>query len=512
MRPAALDIHSRLTYRSSSMKPTLLLALGLGLAAAATPSSADDTAPTQPLTHRSALSQAAEKNLDIIAEALSRDAAYETTAAARRPFVPELVLGASYDDTYPPAPDDTATNADDKPERPRSVTSTGGVAWQSPVGTGVALTAQSTRELTGAGDLQDAPSLAITVSQSLMRDGWRNGSAAVLRGADLDARIAEAVFSDALAERLVEVDAAYWSLALSQSELDVKRRSLALAESQMSDTAENISRGLLPKSEIYVVEENVVSFKQQLLVAELALTTARSHLAALLQAEPHARFEAADPLDGALPALPSLDAATEQALSANPGLEAQRLAVSRADIRLAYDKNQALPTLDLTASLSLNGLAGTVGGAWSEVAGADKPAFAAGLVFRMPIWLGPDLARVRASDDERRRLLVQLKAAESALVFAVRDALAELETLQEKLVLAQRQRELAEKKLEAQVEKYKNGVSQLPEVVRFQRDVDAAFASVGAVERDLKISHARFRRLLGGIASDAGVVVRRGGS
>jgi outer membrane protein TolC len=510
-----MDTNRPLTYRPSPMRPVSLLAVGLALAAAAAPSTADEIA-AQPLTHRAALARAARENLDVIAEALTRDAALETKAAAGRPFVPELVLGADYVDTYPPAAvstdDDGADAAAPLPERPRSMTSSAGVEWQSPVGTGVALTASSTRELTGAGDLQDQPSLAITVSQSLMRDGWRNGTASVLRGADLDARIAEAVFSDALAERLVEVDAAYWNLSLRQAEVEVKRRSLALAESQMSDTAENIERGLLPKAEIYVVEENVVSFKQQLLVAELALTTARSHLAALLQAEPQALLTASDPLDGALPPLPPLAAATEQALAGNPGLAAQKLAVARADIRLAYDKNQALPTLDLVASFSLNGLAGSVAGAWSEVGGADKPAFSAGLVFRMPIWLGPDLARVRASDNERRRLLVQLKAAESALVFAVRDALSELEALQAKLILAGRQRELAEKKLEAQVEKYKNGVSQLPEVVRFQRDVDAAFASVSAVERDLKISHARFRRLLGEIAADAGVIVRRGGS
>jgi outer membrane protein TolC len=487
-----------------------LLAAALALVAAAAPAGAGEGPAPQPLTHRAALTRAARENLDVIAEGLARDAALAGTAAARRPFVPELVLSATYADSYPPAADETATNADARPDRPRSLSSSGGVEWLSPIGTGVALAAASTRELTGAGDLYDQPSLAITVTQALLRDGWRSGTAAQLRSADLDARIAEAVFSDALAARLAEVDAAYWNLAFRQSEVEVRRRSLAQAEAQMADTAANIERGLLPKSEIYVVEENVVAFEQQLLAAELALSGARSRLAALLQEDPQATLAASDPLDGALPELPTLAEATREALAGNPGLAAQKLAVARADVQLAYDRNQALPTLDLAASFSLNGVATSVAAAWSEVAGADRPAFSAGLVFRMPIWLGPDLARVRASDAERRRLLVQLKAAESALVFAVRDALDELRTLQEKLVLVRRQRELSEKKLEAQVEKYRNGLSQLPEVVRFQRDVDSAAAAVGAAQRDLKTSCARFRRLLGRIADDAGVVVRRG--
>jgi outer membrane protein TolC len=458
--------------------------------------------PTR-LTRRAALQTAAAQNIEVLSERLARDASAHAAGASRREFVPVIALSSSYDDTFP-ADDPTAPQGE-TPERPRAIDASAGVAWRAPSGTSVDLSVSQSHALTG--DRDDDPAIGMSVTQPLLRGGWRAGAAAGMHEADLEAEIQREAFRSYLNDFLAQVDAAYWDLAFGQADIEITRRSLERAKGQYEDTKENIRRGLLPETDIYVVEENVVSFEQQLLEAEQRLADASSRMAALLQQRPGSRYTAVDALDFD-PVLPDAAAATREALEDHPSLAARRLALEKAHVKLAYSRNQALPALDLTASFSLNGVAGSASKAWAEVAGADKPAFGVGLSFSMPLWLGPELADVRGDEAETKRQLLALKLEETRLAFAVEDALAQLATEKKRLVLARRIYELAEKKLEAEVEKYKNGVSRLPEVVRFQRELDSALLSFRAVQKKLLVSYAQLRRTEGRLDRDAGVSVR----
>ena len=463
-------------------------------------SQADQPAGVSQLTRRTALQTAASGNLEVLAARLARDTATYSASASRQEFVPSLVLTTSYDDTF------GANEADpESVHRERSIGYGAGVNWRAPSGTTIDLSASQSHSVAGQAD--DGSAIGVSVTQPLLKNGWRAGAAAGMREADLEAEIQRESFRGYLNDFLVEVDAAYWDLAFGQANIEITRRSLERAKAQYEDTKENIRRGLLPETDIYVVEENVVSFEQQLLAAEQDLATANSRMAALLQQHPGTRYVAVDALD-LDPVLPDAAEATREALEDHPSLAARRLVLEKAHVKLSYAKNQLLPSLDLSASFSLNGVAGDAAEAWSEVAAADKPEFGVGLSFSMPLWLGPGLANVRGNQAETKRQLLALKLEETRLAFAVRDALAQLATQKKKLVLARRIYELAEKKLEAEVEKYKNGVSRLPEVVRFQKELDSALLSFRSVQKQLLVYHAQLLRTEGRLDRDAGVAVR----
>ena len=457
--------------------------------------------PTK-LTRRDALQTAAAGNLELLSARLARDVAGHAATASRREFVPALVLSAGYDDQF--AADDPGPDGGVK-ERGRTLTYGAGVTWRAPSGTAVDLSVSQSHGITGGRD--DDPAVGVSVTQPLLRGAWRSGAAAGMREADLEAEIQREAFRSYLNDFLAEVDAAYWDIAFGQADIEIAQRSLERAKSQYEDTKENIRRGLLPETDIYVVEENVVSFEQQLLADEQDLSAACSRMAALLQQRPGTRYVAVDALD-ADPVLPDVATATREALEDHPSLAVRRLALEKANVKLAYAKNQALPALDLTASFSLNGVSGSASKAWAEVAGAEKPSFGVGLSFSMPLWLGPELANVRGDEAETRRQLLALKLEETRLAFAVADALDQLGTQKKRLVLARRIYELAEKKLEAEVEKYKNGVSRLPEVVRFQKELDGALLAFRAVQKQLLVSLAQLGRTEGRLDRDAGVSVR----
>jgi outer membrane protein TolC len=463
-------------------------------------SQADPRAGASQLTRRAALQTAAAGNLGVLTARLARDTAVYSASASRREFVPALVLTTTYDDTF-----DATDTAPENVRRARSIDYGAGVDWHAPSGTTVDLSVSQSHAVTGAED--DDSAIGMSLTQPLLKDGWRAGAASEMRQEDLEAAIQRESFRSYLNDFLVEVDAAYWDLAFGQANIEITRRSLERAKSQYEDTKENIRRGLLPETDVYVVEENVVSFEQQLLAAEQDLTSASSRMAALLQQHPGSRYIAVDALDFD-PVLPDAAEATREALEDHPSLAARRLSLEKAHVKLSYAKNQALPSLDLSASFSLNGVSGSAAEAWSEVSAADKPAFGVGLSFSMPLWLGPELANVHGGEAETKRQLLALKLEETRLAFAVRDALAQLETQKKKLVLAQRIYQLAEKKLEAEVEKYKNGVSRLPEVVRFQKELDSALLSFRAVQKQLLVNYAQLLRTEGRLDRDAGVAVR----
>ena len=67
--------------------------------------------------------------------------------------------------------------------------------------------------------------------------------------ADLDEEIQLATYISNLNAILVDVEGAYWTLALAQEELVGTLRSLGRAQKQLEDTEENIRRGLLAEAE-----------------------------------------------------------------------------------------------------------------------------------------------------------------------------------------------------------------------------------------------------------------------
>ena len=68
--------------------------------------------------------------------------------------------------------------------------------------------------------------------------------------------------------------------------------------------------------------------------------------------------------------------------------------------------------------------------------------------------------------------------------------------------------ELALSKLENEREKYKNGVSTLDDLVRFQQNLDFARISLRRASVELNVRRAEMLRLEGRLHTDVGVVVK----
>ncbi len=435
------------------MRPRIFL-LGVALAAALVGGSrAASAGDVRPLSHDGALRLAAERNLSLLVSNMERARLGAAAEAARRPYLPELLV-------------ETAGRnlAGDKQG---AVDATARLSYTSPYGQSLTATATTTAGVAGNPEAQSA--LSIELSQALLRGGYQPGGAADLRQADLDVKIAREQFRAQLNTLLSSVDRAYWNLAFARADVEVRRRSLDRARSQFDETRENIKRGLLAPGEIYIVEENVVNFEDAMSRAEENLALARSALRRLLVLPLDTTVEASSSIDASAVAEPNEADSIGVAVTRSPAVLVARLAADRARVGVDADERRGLPQLDAFGSLGL-----AAGRDANALPVPGDPRVRAGLRFSFPFSRGPDAARVRRARTEYAQRSLQIQDAEVDATTAVRDAATRIRARRARLELAVRLVDLAQKKLDVQRDKYKSGLATLPDVVRFQRDLDTA--------------------------------------
>lgn len=446
----------------------LFLASAAALLLGARPAPADEP---QALSHDAALRLAAERNALLLVASLERARQGAGADLARRDYVPELAVEAG-------------ARENGTAQKQSTVETKGTLSYKSPYGTTVALSGAYTQGIAPVRDSGRA--LTIDLSQALLRGGAFVGGAADLKQADLDARIAREQYRSQLNQLLRQADRAYWELAFAREDVGIRRRSRDRARAQYEETRENIRRGLLAPGEIYVVEENVVNFDDSLVRAEESLSLAQSALRRLLNLPPSAGIAASSPIE-----TPPADEVSEAdslttAAGKNPDVSAAKLRADRAGVGIDAEVRRALPQLDVFGGFGIaDGILLNAVPAGMQVGG--------GLRASLPLYWGPDAARVRRAKAERAQRRAEIADAENAAATAVRDASIRIRARRQRVELTVRLVELAQKKLENEREKYKSGLSTLADVVRFQRDLDTAMS--GAIRARVDLLTARTEML-----------------
>ncbi|MFO0758879.1 MAG: TolC family protein [Byssovorax sp.] len=438
------------------MRPPVWLLVSALIAALSGASSRALAGDARALGHDAALRLAAERNIAVLVASLERDRLGAVAEAARRPYLPELAVESAGRNTGG--------------ERNAAIEATAKLTYLSPYGQSLTATGSTSAGLAGNPENQSA--LSIELSQALLRGGYQPGGAADLRQADLDVKIAREQLRARLNDLLSSVDRAYWNLVFAREDVEVKRRSRDRARAQYDETRENIKRGLLAPGEIYVVEENVVNFDDGVSRAEENLALAESALRRLLVLPPGTAIEATSPIAADDASEPALAESLEAAAAHNPVVLAARLTAERAKVGISLDERRAMPQLDAFGSLSV-------------AAGRDQlaqplpsdPTVRTGLRLSIPLTRGPDAARVRRARAEYAQRSLAIQDAEADAGAAVSDALTRLRARRDRLDMASRLVDLAQKKLDVQRDKYKSGLATLPDVVRFQRDLDTALSN-----------------------------------
>ena len=438
------------------------------------------------LAHEEALRIAATRNLTLLVQSLARSSAEAEARMARRPYLPELAVEASVSDT--------------PGEERRAIDLSPSLSYLSPYGTAVRMSATFTEGL--AGNPAEGRDLTIELTQALLRGGFHAGAGADLDAADLKVVLQKQVFRESLNDLLQRADRVYWELAFAAEDREIKRRSRDRARSQFEETQENIRRGLLAQGEIYIVEESLTDFEERLSRAEEALSLAKLEMQAVLRWAPNQDVTPTTAVDVAGAPEVSDAESVAAAKRGSPALIAARIRLRAADLDTGIAKSQAYPELDAFGSATVRDGTDERG-----ILLSDNPDLRAGLRLSIPLYWGPDSARVDRAVILRRAQALSVEAAEENAAFEVLRAATILRGRTHRLDLASRIVELSRQKLDVEREKYKSGISTLADVVRFQRELDAALGSSLRARIDVLTARTDLAAARGDLHDSLGITV-----
>lgn len=165
---------------------------------------------------------------------------------------------------------------------------------------------------------------------------------------------------------------------------------------------------------------------------------------------------------------------------------------------------RALPQLDVFGGFGIS--SGTTTDLLLSVPGDMQ--IRGGVRLSLPLYWGPDAARVTRARAELSQRRAEIADAENAAATAVRDASIRIRARQKRVELTARLIELARKKLDNEREKYKSGLSTLADVVRFQRDLDNSMSGAIRARGDLLAARAEMLAARGDLHESVRVSVR----
>jgi outer membrane protein len=175
----------------------------------------------------------------------------------------------------------------------------------------------------------------------------------------------------------------------------------------------------------------------------------------------------ADPAAYTDPAL-DLDEEIRQALDQRADLMQAKLTLENQHIGLVFDKNQALPTLDLEATLRLNGIDNRFGGGFAEIEPTKRYAWGVGVTFRYPLQNRQAQSRVQQSQLAIRQQMVRIKDLEENIIVEVRNAFRDVLTNAQRVQATRIASRLAQKQLEAEEKKLQVGLATVFTTLQFQ--------------------------------------------
>ncbi len=216
-------------------------------------------------------------------------------------------------------------------------------------------------------------SLQVSLVQPLLR-GFGLAVARAPRHEAEARRDAAALERELRARELVRaIVEAYWRVALAHAELEIRKASLATAESQRAYTETSIKIGKFPRSELLAVEQVIAVRKQDVLAAELDVTDRSLALRRLAGMEigPDAIDVATAPLPQVKPVELDVRDLVAKALATSPAIaQAQANQLAEA-ARVAAAHDTLLPQLDLGASAGPLGVGGSLSSSLGSLQKAD---------------------------------------------------------------------------------------------------------------------------------------------
>jgi len=322
-------------------------------------------------------------------------------------------------------------------------------------------------------------------------------------------------------QTIYNVEEAYWNLVHSTENLKVRKQSLKLARDLLEKNKRAVEVGTLAPIEILSAQSAVATREADILQAEALLKDNEDSLKTILNLAAEGVEEEVEIIPVDKPAYKkkevTLAEALRTAIENRPDLQEIRIDLKNREINLSYASNQLLPDLNITASYWSPGISGTqvlfdpsnpFGDPTGTLEGSPTDALKDAFNFRYNNWSAgitldiplntflsrADYAQARINLDQA---MLRLKNQEQQIFLEVKNTVRAVQIDYKRVQAYKLARELAEKKLEAEEEKLKVGITTNYFVLQYQTDLATAQTNELKAIIDYNLSLAHFNRILG---------------
>jgi outer membrane protein len=477
--------------------------------------------------------KAFEANLDLAIEALNPEMDAASVAEAREKYLPEFALGTNYLNQDVPS----SWGLEGPTIKTRMDYYQLGLVQRTPLGTEIDLSMYTRKTDTSRAYPIVNPAyyseFRLRMTQPLLRDFGLKANRYQSSKARRQLDASEAALKTTLLQTLYGVEEAYWNLSYARESLRVLEMSLAQGRETLKRAAEAARVGTKSAVEVLSAETEVASYEDRILSARLQVEKAENRLKALLNmpvagAAPGAVDAAA--AEKALVTLVPSDAprfeerrvsfeqALATALEERPELVRTEAALAGASTDVAYYGNQMLPRLDLNFSLWSPGQSGVryvylddnplTGIVIDQIIGSRGESFKD--VFKMAyknvsfdvtlslplsnVVSRAALARAKLARDQAR---LQMDKERQTIEVEVAGAVKDLEASAKRIETSARYRELMEKRVAAETQRYDLGLVGSEWLFTYQRNLAQAKADEIRAVVDYEIAVAALDKAMG---------------
>jgi len=365
--------------------------------------------------------------------------------------------------------------------------------------------------------------LRLNFNQPLLRGfGWKYGRREIII-ASYNREISQENFQKILEDTIYAVEVAYWNLVYARENLKVRQQSLRLAQELLEKNRIEIEAGTLPPIELLTAESEVSTRQADILEAEAMVRNYEDQLKVIINlAQEMENFKQVRIVPVDSPTMEKREITYEEALAValqkRPDLEAIRMDLKSKEFNFGYARNQLLPDLQFQLSYWSPGISGDqilyqdnnplTGIIIGKIPGKKSDALRDALDFKYKNWaigltlnLPVSTVATRAAYAQAKLSLEQaklkLKNQQLQLDLEIGNTVRAVETNYQRALAYRAARELAQKKLEAEQEKFKVGMSTNYLVLQYQRDLANAMTMELKALIDYNISLANLDRVMG---------------
>ncbi|MHB8055060.1 MAG: TolC family protein [Candidatus Aminicenantales bacterium] len=362
--------------------------------------------------------------------------------------------------------------------------------------------------------------LQFSFSQPLLRDFGVKMTQRDIVIARNNLDVSEIQFVQTVQDTIYQVIDAYWNLVYSVENLKVQQKSLDLAKDFLAKNERSVEIGTLAPIDILAAQSEVATREANILSAEAAVKAGEDEMKNLLNFTSEEENGLQDVVALDSPRFEErkieVDEALQTAMDKRPDLRISRINLKTGDLNLRYAKNQLLPALSLNASYASPGVSGTqliydsayfghvIGtipgfwsDSWNDVFGFKYENWNIALTLEFNLNTVVSRAAYGQAQLAMQTAALNVKNAERTAVLEIRNAVRTLRTAYLQVQAYKVARDLAEKKLAAEEEKLRVGLSTNYTVLQYQRDMTTARVQELKAIIDYNVAQAGLDRSMG---------------